>query len=110
LGLGMGQETFLVAGGLLIGAGLFLGGYASLANPFTSILTVLFLLSGVLFSEAMFADKPALYVLASALLAITAGCCFVVGDLLALPAGACCLSGPILVAKGLRALKEGATP
>jgi len=105
--LGRGQAgeyepIFLVVGGLLIGAGLFLGGYASLSNPVASILTVAFLLSGILLSEAMFAGKPILYVVSSAILAITIGCCILMLELWALLAGAFCILGPVAVAKGLK--------
>jgi len=105
------EPSLLVMGGLLIGIGLFLGGYASLSNPIASVFTIAFLLSGVLFSEAISSDKPILYVLSSTILAITVGCCLLAMDVKALLAGAFCVSGPIVVAKGLRkALRAKATP
>jgi len=103
---GLAPELSLVAGGLMIGTGLFLGGYISIEMPLASILAVLFLASGVLFSEAIFSDKPYLYVVASILLAITAGCCLLSFNYLLVPTGACSLLGPILVARGLREFKE----
>lgn len=102
----MGQRgdydpVLLVAGGLLIGTGLFLGGYASLTDPSVSILTVVFLLAGILLSEAHFADRPLFYVLASVMLAVAVGCCLLLANPVALLTGACCIAGPMLVAKGL---------
>ena len=105
---GLAPEFFLVAGGLMIGAGLFLGSYVSLEMPLASVLTVLFLASGVLFSEAMFSNKPYFYVMASALLAITTGCCLLSFSYLLVPTGACSLLGPILVARGLREFRSKA--
>ena len=96
----------LTAGGLLIGTGLFLGAYASLSEPLVSVLVVLYLASGVLLSEATFADKPHFYVIASALLAITIGCSLLASSIMLAPAGACSVIGPILVAWGLREFKE----
>ena len=95
------HRLLLTAGGLLIGAGLFLGGYASLGNPWVSVLTAIFLLTGVLFSEALSSDRPAFYVIAAALLAIAAGCSLLLSDPAVVPAGACSFLGPILVARGL---------
>jgi len=99
-------EAFLVSGGLMIGAGLFLGGYASTQMPLAAVFTILFLASGVLFSEASSSEKPYLYVVASVLLAITAGCCLLSFTPLVVPAGALCLLGPVLVARGLREIRE----
>ena len=100
------RTYLLVAGGLLMGTGLFLGGYASLTSPYVAVPTVLFLLAGVLFSEAVRTDMPVLYVAASILLAITVGVSVLVRDLLVVPAGACCFLGPVLVGSGLRSLRS----
>ena len=97
-----GYVPYLIAGGLLIGAALFLGGYASIENSWVSIFTALFLICGALFSEAAFSDRPLFYVAASILLAITVGGCLLSFHPLVIPAAACSLAGPLLVAKGLR--------
>ena len=96
----------LTVGGLLIGTGLFIGAYASLSEPLISVLVVLYLASGVLFSEASFADKPHFYVVASVLLAIAVGCSLLASNAVLVPAGACSVIGPILVAWGLREFRE----
>ena len=104
-------RLYLVAGGLLIGTGLFLGAYASLHTPLISALVASYLASGILFSEAFSSDKPYFYVLASALLAITIGCSILMPDIMLVPSGVCSVLGPILVSWGLRELRrEGAKP
>jgi len=98
------HEPYLILGGLLIGAALFISAYASLRSPLVSVFTVLFLVSGALFSEAFFADKPLLYVLGSIILAITVGGCVLAPDIFIVPSALCAIAGPMLVAKGLRVL------
>jgi len=100
-------EPYLIIGGLLIGTALFISAYASLRSPLVSVFTILFLLSGALFSEAFFADKPLLYVISSTILAITIGGCVLAPDILIIPSAICAMVGPMFVAKGLRMLSSG---
>ena len=100
------HEPYLILGGLLIGTALFLSAYASFRNPLVSAFTVLFLVSGALFSEAFFADRPLLYVLSSIILAITVGGCVLAPDIFIIPSALCAIAGPMFVAKGLKVLSS----